>query len=427
MLDQVHVTTLENGCRIVTSEMTGTESLSLGFFADVGSRHESHAQAGHSHYLEHMLFKGSATRSARAISQAIESRGGNTNAYTNFESTVFYAVVPYNVASLALDVIGDMYLAPKMLPADVDKERTVILEEVNMYHDQPDSFVMDLSQQALWSKHPLGAQILGTVESLKATTAESLRKYHALHYNAASTVIAAAGNISHGKFVDMVTPYALRLPSVKTGKYKPALATTPLTPLIADKRETEQVNVAIGYRTFGRYDKRRHALNMLNVVLGGNMSSRLFQALREKHGLAYSVASFPAFYNDTGAFHVVAGLDRSRSVKAMSLCGELLGKIADTPIGKAEFERAREYSIGCLRLGLESSRSHMSWIGNGTLRNQLITPAQALENIKAVTREEVQSIAEDIFKPENTTMTLVMPREGVPEPEEHLAALTEAL
>lgn len=427
MLDQVQVTTLENGCRIVTSEMTGTESLSLGFFANVGSRHESPSQAGHSHYLEHMLFKGSAKRSARAISEAIESRGGNTNAYTNFESTVFYAVVPYNVASLALDVIGDMYIAPKMLSADVDKERTVILEEVNMYHDQPDSFVLDLSQQAIWTKHPLGAQILGTAESLKATTAESLRKYHALHYNAASTVIAAAGNITHAKFVEMATPYALRLPTTKAGKYKPVLTTTPMTPLIADKRETEQVNAAIGFRTFGRYDPRRHALSMLSIILGGNMSSRLFQALREKHGLAYSVASFPAFYNDSGAFHVVAGLDRRRSIKAMALCGELLKKIAATPIGKAEFERAREYSIGSLRLGLESSRSHMSWIGNGTLRNQLITPAQALENIKSVTREAVQSIAAELFKPENTTMTLVMPREGVPEPEEHLAALNDKL
>lgn len=427
MLDQVQVTTLENGCRIVTSEMTGTESLSMGFFADVGSRHESPAQAGHSHFLEHMLFKGSANRSARAISQAIESRGGNTNAYTNFESTVFYAVVPYNVASLALDVIGDMYLAPKILPADVDKERTVILEEVNMYHDQPDSFVLDLSQQAIWSKHPLGAQILGTAASLKATTADSLRNYHALHYNAESTVIAAAGNIGHANFVDMATPYAMRLPTVKAGKVRPVLASTPKTPLIADKRETEQVNVAIGYRTFGRYDPRRHALNMLNVILGGNMSSRLFQVLREKHGLVYSVASFPAFYNDSGAFHIVAGLDRSRSVRAMALCGEMLGKIAATPIGKAEFERAREYSIGCLRLGLESSRSHMSWIANGTLRNQLITPAQALANIKAVTREEVQSIAAELFKPENTTMTLVMPREGVPEPEAHLAAFNGKL
>lgn len=423
MLDHVKTTTLDNGCRIVTSTMPGVESLAVGLFSTVGSRYETHRQSGHSHFLEHMLFKGSAKRSARAISQAIESRGGNMNAYTNFESTVYYAVAPSTAAALTTDVLGDMYLFPKLTKSDVDKERTVILEEVNMYHDQPDAHVVDLAQQALWTRHPLGNQILGTVDSLNATTAESLREYHDYHYNAPCTVIAAAGNITHEKFLDLAARYALQLPVGAVRKCKAATAATPMTRLIFDRRETEQVQAVIGYRTCGRYDPQRHTLNMLNVVLGGNMSSRLFQVVREKHGLAYSVSSFTSFYNDSGAFQVSAGLDRKRSVKALELCAAEIRKIACTPVPKAEFERARDYMLGCLRLGLETARSHMSWIGNGTLRNQLITPAQAMENVKRVTREEVLAMAADIFKPENTTLTLVMPRTDVAEPEEHLAAV----
>ena len=427
MLDNVKVTTLDNGCRIVTSEMSGIESVSIGLFSGAGSRFETSSQLGHSHFLEHMLFKGSAKRSSRAISQAIESRGGNMNAYTNFESTAYYAVAPSDATTLAFDVLADMYLAPKLAQTDVDKERTVIIEEVNMYHDQPDAYVVDLAQQALWTKHPLGAQILGDIPSLQATTAESLRAYHDLHYNAKATVIAAAGNIGHDQFVALATPYAQRLPSKPAQKFKPVRETTPQTKLLFDRRETEQVQAVIGYRTFGRYDSRRHALNMLNTILGGNMSSRLFQIVREKHGLAYSVASFTSFYNDSGAFQIAAGLDRRRSVKAMALCGEVLKKMADTPVGRAEFNRAREYMIGCLRLGLETARSHMSWIGNGTLRDQLITPAEAIENVRAITIDDVQSLASEIFRPENTTVTLVMPRENVGNPEEHLAAVTSKL
>ncbi len=423
MLDHVKITTLDNGCRIVTSTMPDVESLAVGFFSTVGSRYEAQRQSGHSHFLEHMLFKGSAKRSARAISQAIESRGGNMNAYTNFESTVYYAVAPSTSAALTTDVLGDMYVSPKLTKADVDKERTVILEEVNMYHDQPDAHVLDLAQQALWTRHPLGSQILGTVDSLNATTAESLREYHDYHYTASSTVIAAAGNITHEKFVDLAARYGTHLPAGAVRKCKATTEATSMTRLIFDRRETEQVQAVIGYRTCGRYDPRRHTLNLLNVVLGGNMSSRLFQVVREKHGLAYSVSSSPSFYNDTGAFQIVAGLDRKRSVKALALCAAEIHKIATTAIPKAEFERAREYMLGCLRLGLETARSHMSWIGNGTLRNQLITPMQAMENIKRVTREDVLVMAAEIFKPENATLTLVMPRSDVAEPEAHLVAV----
>ncbi len=423
MLDNVKITTLDNGCRIATSSLPGIESVAIGIFAGVGSRFETPAQAGHSHYLEHMLFKGSEKRSARAISQDVESRGGNTNAYTNFETTVYYATVPAAAASTAMDVLGDMYLAPKLAEADVDKERYVILEELNMYHDQPDSFAMDLSQRALWTNHPLGSEIIGNAASLAGTTRESLAEYHKARYIAGSTVIAAAGKLEHEAFVKLASRYANRLPATTSGKFKRAIDKTRRTQFLVDRRETEQVNAVIGFRAFGNRDPRRYAMNILNVILGGNMSSRLFQSVREKQGLAYSVASTPAFYSDTGAFQVMAGLDRGRSIKGVALCAAELSKIANKPVGKAEFSRAVDYLVGSLQIGLETARSHMSWIGGGTLRNQYQTPDEVIAKIKGVTPGDLQDIARELFQPQNATLALVMPREDVGDPDKHLSAL----
>lgn len=422
MLNHVQTTTLDNGCRIVTSSIPRVQSLGIGFFSKTGSRFESSRTAGHSHFLEHMLFKGSAKRSARAISQAVESRGGNMNAYTNFEQTVFYAVVPSNAARIATDVLGDMYLSPKLAAADVDCERTVILQEVSMYRDQPDAYAADLAQQALWTQHPLGCSIIGTPEALHATTAESLDVFHHAHYNARSTVIAAAGEISHARFLNLVAPFASRLPDSGVSTFKRVDRRTPQTQLLVDRRETEQVHAVLGYRTFGRYDSRRYALNLLSVILGGNMSSRLFQTVREKHGLAYSVSSFCSFYADAGSLQIVAGLDRMRSTKALALIVSELQKLVRKPVSKAEFARAREYLLGCLKLSLETARSHMAWIGNGTLNDQFVTPGEAAEKIKRVTREEVQALARQIFIPDYASLALVMPRTEVDEPEMHLDA-----
>ncbi|MGI5870345.1 MAG: M16 family metallopeptidase [Kiritimatiellia bacterium] len=427
MLDDVKITTLDNGCRIATSRIEQTEGVAIGFFARVGSRCEPAAKSGHSHFLEHMLFKGSAKRSARAISRDIESRGGNTNACTNYEGTVYYAVVPYDAEALALDVLGDMYAAPRLLASDVEKERGVILEELKMYHDLPDERASDLLREGLWSSHPLGRLILGSTASLKATTAESLRDYHAAYYNAPGTVIAAAGKVDHDRFVEKASRYAQRLPTVGSARCKAATSASPRRALLVDQRETEQVNAAVGFRVFGRNDPRRQALGLLNLILGGNMSSRLFQTMRERHGFAYSVFSSLSLHRETGMLQIAAGLDEARSVKAMAVCGSILAKLASTPIPKAELERARQYALGSLRLGLESARSHMAWVGNGLTHNHLQTPAQIIAEINAVKPEDIQAVAAELLRPENATLALVMPREGVESPEAHYEALAGAL
>ena len=210
---------------------------------------------------------------------------------------------------------------------------------------------------------------------------------------------------------------------LSSGKFKRAIDKTRQTQFLVDRRETEQVNAVIGFRAFGNRDPRRYAMNILNVILGGNMSSRLFQSVREKQGLAYSVASTPAFYSDTGAFQIMAGLDRGRSIKGVALCAAELSKIADKPVGKAEFSRAVDYLVGSLQIGLETARSHMSWIGRGTLRNQYQTPDEVIAKIKGVTPGDLQDIARELFQPQNATLALVMPREDVGDPDKHLSAL----
>ena len=424
MLPLPQTTTLPNGAKIVTLESRESESVAIGFFTPAGSRCEPVALSGHSHFLEHMLFKGSKKRAAHRISQDIEGRGGRTNAATGVESTYYYASMPSDSAALALDVIGDAYLNPTLAQSDVDKERGVIMEELKMYRDSPDDFVFDLAQSALWKNHPLGSQIIGTPKTLESTSAETLRGYHTSRYHAGATVIAAAGAISHAKFVEMATPYALALPASGDKGFKAATAKTSLIPLIVDQRETEQVNAVLAFRAeFGHKDERRYALRVLSVLLGENMSSRLFRSVREKHGMAYAVSSSATLFKDAGYFMIYAGLDRQRSVKGLSLCAAEIKRIlAETP-GKAEFTRALRYITGGLKMSYETTVSRMWYAGMGTLTEKTETPEEVIAKFQRVTPDEVRALATEIFCPEKRILALVMPREDVDSPETHLEAV----
>ena len=423
MLSLPQVTVLPNGAKIATLESRESASVAIGFFVAAGARCEPAAVSGHSHFLEHMLFKGSAKRAAHRILQDIEGRGGRTNASTGNESTYYYASMPEDSAALGLDVIGDAYLHPTLAPADVEKERGVIMEELKMYRDSPDDYVSDLAQSALWKNHPLGTPIIGSPKTLEDTTAESLRGYHASRYHAGSTVIAAAGAVSHEKFVAMATPYALALPASGDRGFKKATANTPIVPLIVDRRETEQVNAVLGYRIdFGDSDERRYALRVLNVLLGENMSSRLFRSVREKHGMAYAVASSGTLFTETGGFQIYAGFDRKRSAKGLELCAAEIKRILNETPGKAEFARAIRYITGGLKMSYETTISRMWFAGMGTLKDKKETPEETIEKFTRVTPEQVRALAGEIFKPEKRILALVMPRDGVDSPEKHLEA-----
>lgn len=425
MLGKIEITTLDNGARVVTSEMPGVESFSFGINACVGARHESAATAGYAHFLEHLLFKGSEKRrTTRAISSAVESRGGSMNAYTSSENTFFHAVVPADSARLVTDVVGDMYASPLIPDREVERERLVVLEEMKSYHDDDTSFAFEQAQAALWPGHPVGRPILGTAKSLARATPEALRDWRLARYRAQDTIFAAAGRLDHARVVDFVRPFAERLSEGRVLPPLPASRAGAISPLVFERRETQQVQIVLGFRAPGRSSPHRHAIALLSHILGHGMISRLFMTIREKHGLAYAVSSEYSGFSDTGAFFVWLAVNPDKALRAMDLCVGELRKISNSDAGKAEFSRAVDFLVGQLRLGGESSPVQLGWIAE-KLRNfgRVETPDEIVAAIRAVTPESMRSLAADLFRPDNACVSLVMPQTGGGSPERFAAAM----
>lgn len=429
MLGKIRTTVLENGCRVVTSEMPGVESFAIAFDAGVGSRHENRAHAGWSHFLEHMLFKGSVKRpSTRALSQPVEGRGGLMNAYTALERTCFFGAVPYDAAPILADVLGDMYVSPLFAQKEIERERKVVLEEIKMYHDDDSSFALELGQDALWGGHPLGRPVLGTEKSLAAADSETIRAFHRASYRARGTIVAAAGRLEHEKVVDMVRARVAELPPGPAPRAKPASAAPAPKPLAFERRETQQVQVALCFRAIPYDDPRAPAAAVLAQILGRGMTSRLFMSLRERRGMAYSVVVEPSYSPDGGSFSVLAGVDPRRSVAAVALCAKELRRIAAENAGKAEFSRAVKFLAGVRRMHGETSSQQLSWILEKTrMAGRVETPEEYIRKIMAVTPDDVRGVAADIFRPDATALSLVMPRELPETPEKHLDAVLQAL
>jgi predicted Zn-dependent peptidase len=415
MFESVNETRLANGVRVVSSALPYVQSVSLGIWVGVGSRHESKAMGGASHFLEHLMFKGTASRSALDITRAIEGRGGYLNAFTQEGSTCYYARVGYDHLWNALDVLADMVMNPKLDANDIDKERHVILEEMMMYRDQPHHLVHEMLEAAVWPHHPLGRSVIGTEKSVGGMSSENLRHFKESKYIPANTVVAFAGRVDHNACVKKVASLMDTLPakpmprSIRfTDDQKRSMATV-------EGKDIEQTHVALGLRVFGRLDRRRHALKLLNTVLGDNMSSRLFQIVREKHGLAYSINSGCQLYADSGLLTVSAGLDRSRADKALQLILKELDRFRQRPVSASELKRAKDYVIGQLRLGLESTSNQMMWIGENVLsRGRVIDPEETIQATEAVSAEQIQKLAKTFFKPSRLSIAMVAPTADAP-------------
>ncbi len=410
MLDQVQLTTLPNGVRVITAPQPDAESVAVGFWVGVGGRHETPAVAGASHFIEHMLFKGTRRRTAREISQAIEGRGGYLNAYTQEDATCYYARIPHERLGEAFDVLADMYCEPKFAPSDIDRERGVIIEELRMGHDQPQQVVQEQLMDGLWSGHPLGRPLVGTERTLKAMVRADLDGFRRRHYQPGNTVFGMAGRLDHAACVALVKDAIGRQPAGRVCSFKPVDRTVPQKRFRSARRKIEQVHAAIGFRGFGRHDHRRFALRMLNSILGENMSSRLFQIVREKHGLAYAVQSSFQLFDDTGATVISAGLDRARAADALRLIAREVARMRAKPVSRDELQRARDYLQGQFRLGLEGTGSQMQWIGD-TLINygRFVKPDEVLKHLMAVTPEEMRQVAAELFVPRRLTLSLVVP------------------
>ena len=399
---RVRSTVLPSGLRVISEHQAGVRSAAIGVWVGVGSRDETPTLHGCSHFLEHLLFKGTAERSALDISIALDAVGGEFNAFTAKEYTCFHARVLDEDLPLAVDVLGDMITASTLDPEDVEAERDVILDEIAMHDDDPDDVVHNLFAAQAWGDTPLGRPIAGTDASIEALTRAQIHRFYRRHYTPSNVVVSAAGNVDHPALVRMVTKAFARndwlsgtaapLPA-RHGSRKRVVPG-----VVAATRPFEQVNVVLGMEGLFRDDERRFALGVLNTALGGGTSSRLFQEVRERRGLAYSVFSFASHHADSGLVGVSVGCLPSKLDDVLAVVREELAKVASSGITAEELARGKGQLRGGLILGLEDSASRMSRVGKALLlHDELLSIDEVMARIDAVTLEDVRSVAADVF------------------------------
>ena len=397
-------TVLPSGLRIVTESIPTTRSASLGVWVGIGSRDETPAMSGASHFLEHLLFKGTHKRTALDISAEIEAVGGETNAFTTKEYTCYYARVLDADLPLAVDVLCDAVADSVLDPADVETERGVILEEIAMHDDEPGDEVHDVFTEAIYGTHPLGRLISGTEETIAPMTRAQINGFYRRRYTPPRIVVAAAGNLDHAAVVRLVRK-ALAGTPLDTGPAAPAPHRTATTRVrtrpagtVVRTRETEQAHLVLGCPAIGRQDERRFALGVLNNVLGGGMSSRLFQEIREKRGLAYSVYSYGSQYADAGVFAVYAGCAPGKVDEVLDLTRAELAAVAANGVTAAEVARGKGMVKGSYVLGLEDTGSRMSRLAKSELLyGDLMGVDELLARVDAVTLDEVNTLAAELL------------------------------
>jgi predicted Zn-dependent peptidase len=406
---QLH--TLANGLRIYFVPVSSFQSVSLGIFVRVGSRYERPVEAGVSHFIEHMLFKGTTRRpSARIIAETIEGVGGVSNAYTSQEATVYYAKVAAAQASTALDVLADMVRHPLFEPTEFEKERYVISEELNMIYDSPDSWANVLLDQVLWPNHPLGHNIVGTPESLTSLSRDSLAAYFAASYHPANALIAIGGAFDPDHILAELTALLGDWEPHQIPPFEPVPPPQTRARWHVEDRPIEQGHLCLALPGLSRHDPERYALSVLNAVLGEGMSSRLFLNIREEKGLAYAVDSSLNLLQDTGSLVVYAGVDPERAPEALQAILDELDCLRTEPIPPAELHKVKEYLKGRLVLGLEDSFSRAAWVAYQALfMDDLRTPEEVLQIYDAVTAEDVLAVAQKIITPNAYNLAVVGP------------------
>ena len=394
-------------------------SVAVGLWVNTGGRHESARENGAAHFIEHMLFKGTRRRSAARISQDVEGIGGYLNAFTDEEHTCFYSRAVASRLPELLDVLFDMFLDSRFAPTEIAKERDVILEEQAMYRDQPAELVHDLLNQAQFPRHPLGRPVIGSARSVRGLQRKDLLGFLERRYVTGSTVIAAAGNLSHEALVKQVQPWLRRFRHGAHPIAEPAPAIPDKPRCLLHSKKTEQTHIALGFRTASRQDERRFALRLLNVLLGENMSSRLFQTIREEHGLAYNIQSTGTAWSDCGDLVISAGLDDAQLEKTLKLVFKEVQRLVERAPGKAELSRARDYALGQSDLSLEGSEPMMMWLGEQVLGfGRVVPPEETRARIAAVQPSDISRVARDFLKPSGLSLALVSPRtsdRGLPE------------
>jgi predicted Zn-dependent peptidase len=411
-LSQEHtLTQLDSGIRIVTERVPSVRSIALGMWVRVGSRDEGHEQAGISHFLEHMLFKGTDELSAEQIAQVFDGLGADINAATSKEATVLHAHFLDEHLDRAFQVMGDMLL--RTTYADLESEREVVLEEIAMYEDEPQDKVHDVLSTAVFGDHPLGRPVIGRGEVISALNVDTVSAYHRARYLPGAIVVAAAGNLEH----DGIESLAARwLNGSRNGAaHVPEAAPRRRDPRASfHQKETEQYHICIGGEGISRNDDRRFALSILDAILGGSTSSRLFQEVREKRGLAYSVYSWASQYQDTGQVGIYVGTREDNVVEAVDIIGRELARVRDEQVGEDELRRAREHVKGRLALSMESTGARMNRLGRSVLmETPLLSLDETIERLEAVTQQDLEQLAGELYPPTGMSVAGIGRDEGL--------------
>jgi len=401
-------TILPNGIRIVSKKMAHVRSVSMGVWVDVGARDESEHQSGLSHFIEHMIFKGTARRSAYQIAKEFDAIGGHTNAFTSMENTCYHAKVMDSHLTTMVDILSDIFLNSVFDPQEVERERPVILQEIGMVEDSPEEYLHVLAGQNYWGEHPLGRSILGSRENIQGFSAETIQAFFRRFYHPERILVAVAGNVEHERIVDLLGP---SFASIFNGQPLPERTVPQVQPQNQTlKRRIEQVHMCLTAPGISITDPRRFAFSLLNAILGGNMSSRLFQEIREKRGLAYSVYSFMMSHVDTGMFGVYAGVSAANVSQTMALIRQGLERLIQAPVSAEELRDAKEYTKGNLLLSDEGVDNQMVRIAQNEIHfGRYIPLDDVVRQIEAVRAEEIQSVAHDLFQPEQSAWTLLGP------------------
>lgn len=401
---------LTSGLRVVTESLPALRSAAVGVWVGTGSRDECLDDAGASHFLEHLLFKGTEDRTASGIAEAVESVGGDMNAFTTQEVTAYYVRVPDSCLELALEILSDIVWRPSLRVEDVDAERQVILEEVRMRDDTPEDLVHDVFADAVFPEHPIGRDVIGSPATITRMTRDQIADFHRRHYHPSNVVVAAAGNLEHDRVVELVQAGAGSL----NGHRPPREAyegEPPPRKLVVHERDTEQAHVVLGMRALRRDDPDRYALGVLNQVLGGGMSSRLFQEVREERGLAYSVYSYRSAYEETGTLAVSAGTSPERVDELLGVIDSQLERIVgDGGVTTRELEAAKGHLEGSLALSLESSASRMHRLGRSELTlGEVPSLDDLVAEVEAVMPDDISRVIDRVVATEDRTLAVVGP------------------
>jgi len=398
-----------NGIRVISEEIPTVKSVSLGIWIDTGSRNESSSTNGISHFIEHMMFKGTKQRSYKQIANSIESIGGFMNAFTTKEHTCYYVRVLDEFVERAVDVLSDMVQNSTFPEKEIAKEKTVVLEEIKQSEDDPDDQVHEYFEKYLFGNHPLGMQIIGTEQTVSSFTKDELLSYVGNFYHTGNIIVSAAGNIRHADLMRLVEKYF-------TGNKTRHRASKELSAPKKKKyfqefpKPIQQAHVCTGTIAFSVHDALRYPAMLMNTLLGDGMSSRLFQQIREKHGLAYSVYSFMSLMKDTGAFGVYIGTDKNSVTKALDLSYAELEKLTSKEISKNELHRVKAQLKGNMMLSLESTSNRMMRLGSGELYFKEYTPLDSIiTSIDAVTSEDIQKVARRLFTLSHFTTVILSP------------------